>query len=349
MSKQRVNEIDLLRLVAALAVVFHHYAFRGYAADGMTLMPYPWLAPLAMYGYLGVQLFFMISGFVILMTASSGSLKNFVISRLVRLYPAFWACCTLTFLVCLAWGGAVYPVSISQYLVNLTMLGGFVGVPAIDGVYWSLFVEMRFYALVALVLWLGKIGRVQLWLSIWLALALVLELLPSTLPLMGKLRFLLIYNYAAWFVAGAACYLIWRHGVSWQRVALLPLCWLLAALQALRGLSGFEAHYHVRPDPVVTLLLVSAIFALMLAVALRRTGPIGRRPWLLAGALTYPLYLLHQNIGFIVFNHAYPLFNPHLLLWGMVLLMLGVAFLVNRLVERPFAPKFKALLERIWP
>ena len=64
--QQRVNEIDLLRFIAALAVVFFHYAFRGYAADDLSILPYPLLAPLAKYGYLGVELFFMISGFVIL-------------------------------------------------------------------------------------------------------------------------------------------------------------------------------------------------------------------------------------------------------------------------------------------
>ncbi|MDD5250387.1 MAG: hypothetical protein PHY45_15495, partial [Rhodocyclaceae bacterium] len=54
----RVNEIDLLRFVAALSVVFFHYSFRGYAADAMSVMPYPLLAPFSKYGYLGVELFF---------------------------------------------------------------------------------------------------------------------------------------------------------------------------------------------------------------------------------------------------------------------------------------------------
>ncbi|EAU9199926.1 acyltransferase, partial [Salmonella enterica] len=56
MIKNRINEIDLLRFVAAMAVVFFHYAFRGYAADGMSIMPYPSLAPVSKYGFLGVQL-----------------------------------------------------------------------------------------------------------------------------------------------------------------------------------------------------------------------------------------------------------------------------------------------------
>ncbi|WOO32781.1 acyltransferase family protein [Diaphorobacter limosus] len=76
MKNTRVNEIDLLRFFAALAVVFFHYSFRGYAADAMSIMPYPLLASLSKYGYLGVELFFMISGFVILMTAAKEILQN---------------------------------------------------------------------------------------------------------------------------------------------------------------------------------------------------------------------------------------------------------------------------------
>ena len=98
MNKPRANEIDLLRFLAALAVVLFHYAFRGYAAHSSS-MPYPLLEAVAKYGSYGVELFFLISGFVILMSASGGSLKHFVISRIVRLYPAFWVCCTLTWVV----------------------------------------------------------------------------------------------------------------------------------------------------------------------------------------------------------------------------------------------------------
>ena len=71
--RNRVNELDLLRFFAAFSVVLYHYTFRGYAADDMSIVPYPLFAPISKYGYLGVDLFFMISGFVILMTASSGS------------------------------------------------------------------------------------------------------------------------------------------------------------------------------------------------------------------------------------------------------------------------------------
>src|SRR5215210_3755070 len=176
--KSRVTEIDLLRFLAAFLVVLYHYTFRGYAADDMSIMPYPLLAPISKYGYLGVELFFLISGFVILMTASSGSLKKFTISRIVRLYPAFWVCCTVTFIVILLIGGERYSASFTQYLVNMTMLSEFLNVPDLDGVYWSLFVEIKFYALVALVLLVGRIHRAQSLLIMWLIITITLTVFP---------------------------------------------------------------------------------------------------------------------------------------------------------------------------
>src|SRR2546429_8884405 len=83
----RVNEIDLLRFFAALAVVFFHYSFNGDAAGAMSVMADPHLDPVSKYGYLGVELFFMINGVVILMTAANGNLLRFVILRLFWLYP----------------------------------------------------------------------------------------------------------------------------------------------------------------------------------------------------------------------------------------------------------------------
>ena len=69
---KRFYELDLLRFVAAFSVVLYHYSFRGYAADGLSALPYLALAPVTKYGFMGVDLFFLISGFVIMMTASGG-------------------------------------------------------------------------------------------------------------------------------------------------------------------------------------------------------------------------------------------------------------------------------------
>ncbi|MFD0737888.1 acyltransferase family protein [Lysobacter koreensis] len=343
MESRRVNEIDLLRFAAALAVVFFHYAFRGYAADDRSIMPYPLLAPVAKYGYLGVELFFLISGFVILMTASRGSLKAFAVSRFVRLYPAFWACCTLTFLAIAVLGAERYSATLPQYLVNMTMLSGFVGVPSIDGVYWSLFVELQFYALVAVLVAIGRIHQAQFFLSLWLLASIALEMFP-----IGSLRFLLLTGYSAYFIGGAMSFLIWSRGVTIYRVCVMAACLALALQQSLAGIPGFEQHFHTDMNRFAVGAIVSAFFVVMLLVALRRTGAVGRQRWLVAGALTYPLYLIHQNIGFMIFNVAYPAINAHLLFWGTLLLMLVIAYAVHVLIERRFSPRLKQFAGTAW-
>jgi peptidoglycan/LPS O-acetylase OafA/YrhL len=346
MNKPRANEIDLLRFLAALAVVLFHYAFRGYAAHSSD-MPYPLLAAAAKYGSYGVELFFLISGFVILMSASSGSLKHFVISRIVRLYPAFWVCCTLTFLVLLMFGRTA--PTVVQYLSNMTMLSGFSLVQKIapgshiDGSYWSLVVEMRFYALVAVVLLLRQIHRAEVFLAGWFATVALFELAG-----MDRLRDVLIVDYAAYFIAGAMMYQVWSHGLSWLRAGVIAGCWVLSLYESWIALPKWEANNHVVMDRGIVLSLVTACFVLMLLVATRKTGWIGRRNWVVLGALTYPLYLVHQSIGYVIFNHLYPAVDAHLLLWGTVAVMIAVAWVINVHVEQRFAGPFKRRLTHWW-
>ena len=102
------------------------------------------------YGCLGVQIFFVISGFVICMSGWGRPLHSFFVSRAARLLPAYWAAVILV-------DGGVRPargryeaVSPSELLVNLTMMQQPLGVDRVLGVCWTLWAEVRFYALFAL-------------------------------------------------------------------------------------------------------------------------------------------------------------------------------------------------------
>jgi peptidoglycan/LPS O-acetylase OafA/YrhL len=338
-AKNRFHEIDLLRFLAALAVVFFHYAFRGFAADNMSPLAFPGLAPLAKYGYLGVDLFFLISGFVILMTASSGSTRRFVISRFARLYPAFWFCCTVTFLVMLGANHPLFPVTWKQYLINMTMLNRFVGVPSIDPCYWSLFIELKFYGLIFLLLLLRQMERVEIYLGLWLVATLILTL--------WKIRYigaLLIPDYSAYFIAGAMIFRINKYGLSKYRIGVIGASLCLAIIKATQKTQDQMQHYSTTFNPWIVSSLVAAFFLALLLISLGHTRRMGSDKFLLVGVLTYPLYLLHHNIGFLIFNTFFTRINPHALFWGVIVLMLLLAHLVNRGIEKRFAPPLKVLL-----
>lgn len=339
--QQRVNEIDLLRFIAALSVVFFHYAFRGYAADGLSTLPYPLLAPLAKYGYLGVELFFMISGFVILMTATNSNVKRFFISRTTRLYPAFWIACTLSFALTIWLGTPPFSASFSQYLINMTMLSEFLGIDSIDGSYWSLFIELRFYLLILVLLFIRKIHHAQTVLILWLIGSFLLELKP-----IGVLRSIFITDYAAFFIAGATCFLIWSESLSLAKLLLLLSTWALAEYEALTALPSMEEHYHTHFNRFTILGIVSTFFLALFMIAQRWTGWLAQQQWLVLGALTYPLYLIHQNIGYMLFNKLYPSLNPHLLFWGTIGLMLLLAYGIYVLFEKNLARSMRHLLEQ---
>ena len=346
MSKPRANEIDLLRFLAALAVVVFHYAFRGHAARAST-MPYPLLEGVAKYGCYGVELFFLISGFVILMSAHSGNLRHFIISRVVRLYPAFWVCCSLTALTLFLF--APRPPTLVQYVANITMLSGFgfmqkiAPVAHIDGSYWSLVVEIRFYALVAILLLLRRMRQVESFLAGWLATVVLYELAQ-----VDHLRDVLIVDYASYFIAGAMMYQVWRHGLSRLRVGVIAGSWGLSLYETWIHVPKLEAASHTVIDRGIVLTLITAFFVAMFLVAVKKTGWIGRRNWMMYGALTYPLYLVHEAIGFVIFNHLYPGVNPHVLLWGTVVVMITVAHAINVHIENPVAHVLKAQLNRWW-
>lgn len=143
----RLRALDGLRLVAALMVAAYHYGGRGGAvSEAWGTSPerqFPTLHGLLAYGCLGVQFFFVISGFVICMSGWGRTPASFAAARLL---PAYWAAVVL---VAAVFALPVVPydaVPPSDALVNLTMLQQPLGADRVLGVCWTLWVEVRCYA-----------------------------------------------------------------------------------------------------------------------------------------------------------------------------------------------------------
>lgn len=328
----RIATLDLLRLISALAVVVFHYFFRGGAADDYLATGYPEAAPIAIYGYLGLNLFFMISGFVIAWSAEGRDAPTFALARFARLYPGFVACMTITFGVTMAIGMAPFTTSIMQYLANLIMFAPALGQPFVDGVYWTIILEMIFYFWVALALFAGIFQRWKLpLLAAWLAVAMINEFVVSS----GALRMVFVTEYAPFFVFGVLVHHMSAHGRS--REALV-----LAAVAVVFSMSTIQSARNWMLDHYGTALELPALMAanvaihliLLAAVALRHRVPSSAFVVMLGG-LTYPLYLLHQHVGYIAINRLEPMVGR----WGAAGLtlaaLLAVSGLVWRFIERP--------------
>ncbi|MEK7778855.1 MAG: hypothetical protein AAB293_02150, partial [Pseudomonadota bacterium] len=79
----------------------------------------------------------------------------------------------------------------------------------------------------------------------------------------------------------------------------------------------------------------------------KRTSILGHSNWIWVGALTYPLYLIHQNIGFMIYNATYTMFNPHVLFWGLVIGILMLSHAIHILVEKPLARTMRSNLYKL--
>jgi peptidoglycan/LPS O-acetylase OafA/YrhL len=174
-----------------------------------------------------------------------------------------------------------------------------------------------------------------------LVATLALDIFPS-----WRLSQAIIAAQAQFFVAGAMCFLIYSNGATLIRIAVLVACWGISIQRELAGLPVFAEHYHSQLNPIVVASLITIFYSAMTLIAFRATGFFARRNWVAVGALTYPLYLVHQNIGYIVFNAAYGIVNRYVLLAATIVAMLGLAFLVHVLVERRVAKNLKKVLEK---
>ncbi|MDX3096747.1 acyltransferase [Streptomyces sp. ME02-6991-2B] len=339
----RLRALDGLRLVAALMVCLFHYVGKAQTGHAWGRNPrelFPHLSDVAVYGCLGVQLFFIISGFVICMSTWGKSLGDFFRSRVSRLYPAYWVAIVLTTVACVAAPAVIHPLRLNEVLVNFTMLQQPMGVPRVLGVCWTLWVEARFYLLFALfVVWKGvTYRRVVVFCCLWTVAGMLARVADT--PLTDEI---VMRDHAPFFIGGLALYLIHRYGSDLLLWGIVGVSWLLGQRYSTTALWSPDAAGGELRSPHVILLVVTLAFAAVAAVALGWLRWANWRWLTFAGALTYPFYLVHEHLGWfaIAALHRYLGLTPRETLVTAILGMLALAYTIHRLVEKPFGPRLR--------
>ncbi|WP_371619451.1 acyltransferase family protein [Streptomyces sp. NBC_00454] len=341
--KTRLAALDGLRLVAALMVVVYHYAAlsRPWGHDPATI--FPTLQNFAQFGWLGVEIFFVVSGFVICMSVWGRTVGDFAISRVSRLFPAYWVAVPLTALVVKIWPEVHSIRGWDDVLVNLTMLQAGNNTRNIDDVYWTLFVELKFYVLMAVVVLCGVTYRnMVVFCGVWTVAAALAPSLGS--PLLAAFA---MPTYAPFFIAGIAFYLMRRYGSN-------PMLWAIVLMQLL--LSQRYVHYRMEinlgkaaadllPTWPVRLIMIAG-FGIIAAIALGAFDKIQWKWLSTAGAITYPFYLIHMYIGMTLIHHFRNRVPAAVLLVSVTVLMMVTAWLIHRLVERPVGKWLRDAMRR---
>ncbi|MGZ8979623.1 MAG: acyltransferase family protein [Burkholderiaceae bacterium] len=315
-------ELDSLRGLAAIVVVLFHYIDKYGETVGHVSEPLFWVP----WGTNGVRLFFIISGFVIFMTLErTRRPMDFLVSRFARLYPAYWTALALTFAVVLLSPTDLWKPTGVEALVNTTMWQSLFHVRDVEGAYWTLYVELCFYAVMLALFTFGQLKRIDRWLALalavvwafWLGQYLHGEfgwswLLTATF---GK-----VIPEIPFFVIGVCLYRIQQaervdQSIWFMLAALVTIALLKEPLDAATALAG----------------IIAFAFIFSGRAALLRIPPL---VWL--GSISYSLYLIHNRAGRALI-HALQQdgwsANASILL--VTLLAIGVAAAITYLIERP--------------
>lgn len=319
-SHKRIHTLDLLRFFAAFGVVIYHFAARPGSEYA--------ISSVAKFGYLGVPIFFMISGFVIAISAQGRTAYQFGVSRFARLYPGLWVGIAFTTLVVYLVAGTA-PQAI-QVITNAMLINDYVGQPDIDGVYWTLQTEIKFYACVFLLIAVGLFPKYKIWLSIWLGLTVLHRLT-------GEPFFLGWFISPAWspyFIAGVAMFHMSENKPGPFNLTVLIFALLLGAIHSYESASGF-----IWDATLADRLIASGLFLLsalgLVAIALRVLA-IGSFHWVVTlGAMTYPLYLIHNKAGKALIDGPLSFLSEFSAIFVTVAFMLFCSYVIFRFVERP--------------
>lgn len=296
MEKKRIDSLDALRGIAALAVVLRHYT---------TIFSIDYGVPENFkfefkYGYLGVELFFLISGFVIFMTIEQvNSSKEFIIKRFVRLFPTYWFSILITTIAILFFGLPKMQFSSKDFFVNLTMIQDVVNpifhTKHIDGVYWSLAVELLFYGFILLLFKLKWLNHIKLIGFLWVMISIVC--IPNDISIF-MLGVIFNLKWSPLFFAGILFYKLWKYDIEKMKLSTHVLIVFSLLAYFFLTLTKFEEE---SKSNIIECIVATLFFIIFYLVAYQKLNFLGKNKVLLfLGKISYPLYLIHQNIGYII-------------------------------------------------
>jgi peptidoglycan/LPS O-acetylase OafA/YrhL len=318
-ASRRVNVVDALRGIASLAVCWYHLVWADHAFAGGGIVAAA-LRASARDDWMGVEIFFVISGFVIPLALYRARYRvqgygTFMLKRLVRLEPPYLVSVILCVVLWYVWAvvprlhGPAFTLSFSALALHLGYLNAYVHQGWLNPVYWTLAIEFQYYIGMGVLFLLIANRRAEIRAAVLVGLGALAFLFPST----GY-----VFHYLFVFMLGMVTF---QHsaGLITTRLYLVSLalvgagCWLtLGSMVAVLAVATALCITFVRRDFRVLGFL---------------------------GAISYSLYLIHVPVGGRILDlglaHTHGGIERVLWLGISVAATVGAATLLHRYVERP--------------
>lgn len=333
----RILELDALRAIAAINLVLFHFTWVyaekfGYSSD----LGFRWP-----FGAYGVEMFFILSGFVNSMSLMRrGKPVDFVAARLIRIIPIF-----LLAIIANLWILQLPPmnqlVSSDQFFANMTLLPRVLGYECVDPVMWTLQIEMMFYATLVILFKTGMLHRYFIgWGSLLICSVVFCPALDALAANHGSagwhvaataVRQLMLLDFVPLFAIGFLLYMIKTGiGKKWQN-----------SLGIAVAVFVFHCIDHGKHNPAATVLIIG----LVAACAYGKVPPLRFRPLIYVSTISYALYLCHNNLGSALIYSFNQAGVPPLVCFLIgIVFSFSLAIIITNRVEQPIT----SLLRKGW-
>jgi peptidoglycan/LPS O-acetylase OafA/YrhL len=325
----KVNNFDLLRLIAATQVIIDHYfqhlkiPLSRFGLDILYLFP-------------GVPVFFVISGYLISASFErNNSLRTYIRNRALRIYPGLWGCIFLTIIVIGITGISFFNKQVITWLP--AQLTGLIYTPpflkdygfgSYNGSLWTIPIELQFYILLPLCYSLAPKKKLNLWFYGLLAVFMILYVTSQIVNLGERTEKLLTYSFIPHFY-------LFLTGVLFQRLQLYKFNFIYnKALYWVVGYVLFSLLLSNHMNLTAFLLIKNIILAFCL-LSMAYTLPTMAKKLLHTNDISYGIYIYHGLILTVAVQLKVAGATPQFLL-SLIGLTCILAYLSWRFIEKPF-------------
>ncbi len=323
--------LNYIRGIGAILIMLYHYTTRYF--DSLYNMGAESNHVGVWWGCWAVSVFFILSGFLTVANVNDTlTPKKFAVKRVTRLYPSYWVAIILTTIVTYALNFP-FKTDLVSTIFNFTMLQGFVGIPSVDGAYWTLRCELWFYVIITLTLFLKKRNYTILS-TIWLVLIILQDGLFAALGIDGALdtiaKLILLSDWASAFIIGMSFCAIYKNKKDYLAYVNLLLCFAIEYTQ--RPLNRF----------IFTIFIAALIYILIVKrIKFKYDGILN-----FFASISFPLYLVHQKIGYTIINKMEKIAGNGTPFGVVIAIVVSIAlaYLIHKFVEIPASKRLQTKL-----
>lgn len=348
-TSSRIEALDGLRFTAFMMVMLYHYFF---ASPSSGFLPKELTIQAFYFGDFGVDLFFLISGFVISLSSDGRTATEFIKSRINRIVPTYIIFGFIVFLFSISIPMVEVRERLTSLFYSFTFFPQAFGYHFFSDIYWTIQKEVTFYILVFLCMTL------KLWQNhkkslcfTWLTISFCNQFILHN----SLLNYIFLTEHAGHFIVGIVIYNLRKAKASPADIVLMTLSTVLIYCRMIGFNSYIYSSYGYSVSHIS--LLLACLILIILTWCASNTSEVGKFNNIVKflGAMTYPLYLIHADIGF--WSHAiferklweqYPLTKELIGYNTTIVIAILVSFAISAAYIIFFDRPINRLCNKIW-